>query len=719
MTHADFKKRILVCVAVIVIMFGIVFSAAPNIAYAAETGLNYDKTNVLDDLSSSTVNGQPFDIRSFPFDESGTVQVIDFVEYCYSYRANTRDNYGLYLYVYNPQGLNISTNSKSNRVQMAVSYDSEGKPNGYGKFALEFCSKTESGDYKNLFYKFKVVDRKIDGKTFAERVNSNERRYDVSGIELTTHGASNAVEYNVSGSYIFTGYAEGCGPEVNAKSTLNCKVNFLETVQLEVKHTFYRTKTSAKGAGYQNQMDTVYFAVPQRFFDDYGSLQRIKAEWYEYKTNDIVVTSNSDFYNKASPYIGVQTGEFDKFGMTVYNETIGISLGQDAGDYGGGMNGAKWGWNLGSGYLHIPAPALYYLFKVNDISEYDPYADVVSIGGVQSNALYEYIKGYDKSYEKGKLPIKDGTISADLFTDDIDDYRKLDTEYGKIQKGYSYYDFDADVDLQKLSAWSEGNPSFWDNWINWGLWDAMTGNIPNESGRTVSPIYTLKNGDLSGTDAEIAERLLVNASDVSNLRDFYNQSVKDDKVVVLFRFATSDYYSAAVDIIELNKGFMWSDKHTKGQAYRAYESVFFDFDIIQLTFNRDGAYRVIPVVSSPIDVVNAITPPVQMPDDVPWWKIVLGIVLLVLLLILLFPVLPYVFKGIWWLICLPFKAIAALFKAIGRRAKKPKETKEYKEKKPKKDKKRKEKAVTQDATVTDFANGDWYLDDMDIWEEME
>ena len=42
------------------------------------------------------------------------------------------------------------------------------------------------------------------------------------------------------------------------------------------------------------------------------------------------------------------------------------------------------------------------------------------------------------------------------------------------------------------------------------------------------------------------------------------------------------------------------------------ESVFFDFDIIQLTFNRDGVYTVIPVVSSPMDIVNAITPPVQM-----------------------------------------------------------------------------------------------------------
>lgn len=205
----------------------------------------------------------------------------------------------------------------------------------------------------------------------------------------------------------------------------------------------------------------------------------------------------------------------------------------------------------------------------------------------------------------------------------------MDTEFGKIQKGYSYYDFDADVDLQKLTSWQEGNPSFWDNWMNWGLWDTIFGGIPEEESRTISPIYTLKASDLNGSDEEIAERLLINAADVPALKSYYNDAVtvsgKDDeeKVVVLFRFATSDYYSAAVDIMELRT--ILPDKHTSGQAYRAWESVFMDFDIIQLTFNRDGVYKVIPVVSSPMDIVNSITPPVQLPDDGEWWKILLAV----------------------------------------------------------------------------------------------
>ena len=289
---------------------------------------------------------------------------------------------------------------------------------------------------------------------------------------------------------------------------------------------------------------------------------------------------------------------------------------------------------------------------MDDIEAYDPYADIVSIGGVESNALYEYIKNYDKSYDGGTLPIKDGTISADLFADDIDDYRKLDTEFGKIQQGYSYYDFDADVDLQTLSSWKETDPSFWDNWINWGLFETIFGNIPDEESRTVAPIYTVKAEDLSGSDAEVSERLLVNANDVSALRDFYNDAVTinntadEEKVVVLFRFATSDYYSAPVDIIELGAGFLWQDKHTSGQAYRAWESVFFDFDIIQLSFQKDGKYTVMPAVASPIDIVNDITPPVQMPDDTPWWVKLLSVILIIVLVVLIVKLIAVIVKKV-------------------------------------------------------------------------
>jgi len=97
--------------------------------------------------------------------------------------------------------------------------------------------------------------------------------------------------------------------------------------------------------------------------------------------------------------------------------------------------------------------------------------------------------------------------------------------------------------------------------------------------------------------------------------------------------------------------------------------VFFDFDVIDLTFNKDGFYHVIPAVSDPIDIVNAITPPVDMGDDLPQWlKVLFGVLLLIVLLVILGPILPYIVKAVVWIIMLPFKAIAAIVNAVKKSA---------------------------------------------------
>ena len=645
------------------ILFCTVLGAIQFTVSAEEGVVDYSKTNVLDDLQSATANGKPFDITDYPYKIGADMQVIQFVEYCYSYRKNMQKDYGLYIYVYNPSGETI-LDSPQNKIQMAVSYDADGRPSDYVKFNLQLCNFSE-GNYKNLFYKFKVIEKPVNETTFLDRVNTNARRYDVSGVELVTKSLGTATEYHVGGTYLFTGYAQGYGPDSEAPSTLTCDIEYLESIELSVKHTFYRSSTSSLGAGHQNQLDTVYFSLPKRYLEEYGMLQKIKAEWYEYKTREIVVTSNLDFYTGVIPYVGMYMGDLNEYGMYEHVDYIDYSLGIDAGKVGD-MYVAKWGWNLGTGYFHPACQRLCYLFYTGNLQEYDPYADIVSQGGVKSNALYEWIKNYDRSFDGGRLPIKNGTISADLFCDDIDDVRKMNNENGVIQKGYSYYDFDADVDLQILKSWSDTSPSFWDNWLEFGLGEAFRGG-PDEESVIAPPIQILKESDLAGTNEEIAKRLLVNVADVNAIKAEYTDAVTisgindEEKVVVLFRFATSDYYSEAVDIIELDSGFLWSDKHTKGQAYVAQESVFFDFDIIQLTFNKEGEYTVIPVVSNPIIIVNDVTPPTNIPkSEVQWWRIILALVLLVLLLVLLSPILPHILNGIIWFIMLPIKAIRAI-----------------------------------------------------------
>jgi hypothetical protein len=324
---------------------------------------------------------------------------------------------------------------------------------------------------------------------------------------------------------------------------------------------------------------------------------------------------------------------------------------------------ADWGWNLGTGYFHSPTNVLYYMFYVSDIDEYDPYAKKVSSGGVESNELYEYIRAYTKTYENGRLPVKNGTISADLFEADIDESRKMDNASGKIQIGYSCYDFDADLDTQVLSSWSESDPSFWDNWKHFGLGAAFTGG-PDEESRVVAPIQILQADDLDGNNETISERLLVNMQDVDSIRETYLDATDNDEVVVLFRFATSDYYSQAATIIEPGGGFLGADKKYEDQAYIANESVFFDFDIIQLTFNKEGIYTVIPVVADPIDAIGGITPPIDLPGELEWYQIVFALALLILLIVLLAPLWLYILKVILWVYDYIAKGVRSIISLI-------------------------------------------------------
>lgn len=667
----------------------------------ADTGkeLNYDNTNVLDDLSSSTIDGKPFNVNDYPRNPFGTVQMITFVEYCYSQYDNGFGNYALYVYIYNPALVDFTTASAQNKIEISTDFfygndvGQVGDVKDYAKFSLKFCNAS-GGDYENRFLKFRVVDENnviLNAQREHERQTGN-RYYHISGIELFEIGGSstNAHDYWVNQYYQFSGYAEGYGD--SEKFPFNCDATGNgEAVQLNVKHTYFRTETSSVGENHQNQLDSVYFAVPKRLFDTYGELQRIKAEWYEYKTKDYVVTSNGEFYNAVQEYLGEivpsSNGKVDTI-EPVLNDDIGYALAngmKTISSWGSEtFESAAWGWNLGVAIgIDEICDRLTLLFLTDNIDEYDPYA-TDNEGTVKGNELYDRIMSYDKSYDAGTLPVKDGTISADLFESDIDAERKTDSEQGKIQQGYSYYDFDADTDVQKLISWQDGSPSFWENWEEFGFWDTLFGNIPSETGREISPIQVLKESDLSGTDAEVSQRLLVNINDIQDIKTAYEDAVTvnpldpedEECYLVMFRFATSDYYAAPVDIYQSD---FWGTEH-KGQAYVARQSVFFDFDVIDLTFNKDGVYTVIPVVSDPIDIVNDLTSPTDMGND---GLGILGIILLILgvivVLVVLMPVLPYIAKGVVWLVCLPFRAIAKLCKGIAGSAKKRNERKREKQ----------------------------------------
>ena len=199
----------------------------------------------------------------------------------------------------------------------------------------------------------------------------------VSGIELCETG-KNSVEYNVSTCYEFFGFAKGCGDYENFP--LNFSAEKSESIELEVYQTYYRTLSSYKGAGYRHQLNSVYFAVPNYFFEEYGKLQRIKAEWFEFKTKDIIITSHPDFYERGLGFLGIDVG-YDYWDQLFYG-LRGKYETSSQGDF------ADFGYNLGLSYFYPAMETLYYLF-------YTPNMKImIQVGKVEGSINMRFFRIY-------------------------------------------------------------------------------------------------------------------------------------------------------------------------------------------------------------------------------------------------------------------------------------------------------------------------------------
>ena len=386
-------------------------------------------------------------------------------------------------------------------------------------------------------------------------------------------------EYTVGGTYRFTGYAAGYGPnEFNESTLINTGFTPLETITLEVHPTLFRSSSSSSEEYHQNDLNSVYFSVPEKYFTQYGALQKIKAEWYEYKTKDIMVLKNQTAYNQIAPYIGKNIGEntaaidlsyytyqkeysdtYSHYGIT-YNQPMRKNVsGGDRDTYDRMID------------------TLYWAFLSAD-------------GNVSSNQVNNYIMNYDKTFNTGKLPVGNGQISADLFSDEVDEGRT---------RGYNIFEFDANDEINLL--YYDETLKGWDR-----FWHTINGTI--DIAANVSPIDSNISKDILGlSEVVISQTLLIGKDDVTDFKNFYNAAAAKNERTVLFRFAQTDYYSEGLYAIN-NDDFISISK--KGEtANLAQMTVFFDFKIIHLTFQADGEYTVIPVTQDPIDIINGITPP--------------------------------------------------------------------------------------------------------------
>lgn len=625
------------CILLVVLLIVTACLCCPFCAFA-ETSLQtaYEDINVLDELENSTIGSELFDIHDYPADYSGDIdiQILSFVEFAYSYDVARQGDFGLYLLVYNPTE-QVIDNNDVNSIQMSYANGSQ------SKYPLQIVNFSEDVGCEGRFYKFKIVLSVTERYLMLQSLDSSNRVYSVTGVELSYQG--NVVDHKVAQTYTYTGFSYGYGSPHMTESTLVCKTNgFEKYVELNVQHTYYRAKGDFYD-GAQSQINSCYFRVPNMYFENYGTLTKVLCEWYEYVTKPILVTETKAIYQNLYNLHGGSVNGFSNnnyFLVMCRGNSDSSLVGQQASSFGLASNCPTFDDHY---YWMMAGPGLEDLFSNNFLSvpRFDNFAAVFYTG---DNVSFEdkYVSSDELMNEllvnSAQLgaPYLAGRFSDKLFESYVEDGHTL---------GLNRKIVNADDDVDYF--WNVTTKSFWQTVFGGydvdTLWDS------------VKAIVVVDDEDLSGSNAEIASRLFVSEQDVDSIKEEYSLAQTNNERLVLMRFGCSTYYSMPCYDSFLPKAGNSDDDLVKDVLYKfaegdresgyiANETVYLNFDIISLFFNLNDVETEIPVVSSPTNAIAGISPPLEENYHNENTQralrailaIVLGVVIVVIILLIVF-----------------------------------------------------------------------------------
>ena len=541
----------------------------------------FENTDVMDDLYGYNLSS---------YSGTNTISMIMFTEF--GYQRKTMSAFGIYFYIYNDTGKPIIDYGR-NMVQLSL--DGE----HYDKYRMQILDQTDD----NTVYKIKVQDTSQSGVSLMQSiVGQNTRSYTISGMEwLTGNGLA---DYPVAHTFKYTGEATFKEGE---ESTLQCIVEDQDVViitGLEDRQTVYLTDMDNQNMNRHNQVNSVYFGVDNAIIEKYGQLQQIEAEWWEYRTTPIIVTNNEELSSclltMREEIIDGHNCDYD-WGLGVLeDETLT-----------GSIENFLWTYNIytfsslnGNGiYSDEEESKLAWILRT---SEWDENIDNYV---VELSELEEYKKAYERESFAHFTTDNGYKYCTDLFNTDVGNGRKA---------GYNHTVFDAE-DPEDMINFTEYDPSYsgWDLFKHIFGWEDTFDEVLKDQ----TPILTINSSNrseyLSGSNEEIADRLLIDVNDVSKFKDYVSNSVSANQTVVLFRFACTEYYAAPLIARNYNEHTFHTAFDSDDISFIAEENVFLNFDIMTLGFYNGEKMSIIPVVSSPIDIISDVVGP-KLPDLLPW-----------------------------------------------------------------------------------------------------
>lgn len=643
----DFILTAVLCIVTVICGQGNLSASADSTDSVQKT---YESTNVLNNLKGSTIGGKEFDLADYPHNSKGKPQIISFVEFCYSYYAEKQTDYGLYVYVYNPQDIAFDMANERNKIQLTY-----GAKQSYSKYVLEFINYSTDAGYEGRFWKFKVKLTDEQRTNILSEVDEANRIYKVSGIELSVK--NQVTEYVCAQTYTYKGYALGYGSELATSDTLSCKVDGLEKyLSLDVHRTFFRGKGTNGKKYIQDTLHSVYFSVPNSIIDEYGKMTAVHATWLNAYTAPALVTGNSSYYETMLEHIGENIGVPEtysdlqfKYSFRTEEDLSNTSIG------GVHFSGYYYGYNypskLSSNIVNN-IENLHWLFKATN-GDADTYS-------VPSEDILGYMSRYTAEHGGELVNNKYSKALFESFDSSFTDIN--------IRADYTY------------SLTSEVIKQSW--------WEKLFGTShveEIEDFNNIKAIEAVDYNDISNLESvQVCKKYYVDDCDYKEFSDFCKTAKRKNETVYLFRYKQSEYFSAEVyegtwkRTLTLNTGgvaiapgYVYSFENSDTNAFIMQQWVQLDFDIIDLTFTKDDVETVIPVIMSPMDIVADGDHPVFTTKDgsgLKWWQIVLGIIVLIFIVWLLIKFAPLIVYVIGKVLVLPFQWLAAIFRRGKRRS---------------------------------------------------
>ncbi len=652
-----------------------------SVAALDETlAVNVMKTSsVLDDLNGATIGDHAFSMADYPYNEAAFdpdgephMELLSFFENGYSDFSSEDEryeDYSLFIYLYNPTNVEISSNPYIKTA--TLSFDNGAS---FNKYSLQFISAGGDGTHNELYLKFMV---RVNSAQLRSKLSNKERRtYHVS--EISIGGVSSfqtGSDWVESLSFTYTGVLPGYAMDDDAPP-LECQVTGFEVLQLDLHSTYYRPSgKKVANTSYYDQLNTVYFSIPNDVLEKYGGLYKVHFDSFVYNTKAIYMIGDADAYKALSAHVGLLKGEdVDKtVGYKVYGYITEALYSKETVENGNvtSESDAFLPINL---FTHVKSHMQYYEVY-NDDKVWSPInglgADIntrnytlywlldASKPNLTAEALSEYALNYLNRYTTDEeYELINGKYPSFLFEDE---------NPAGFVKGYNEFYVSAD-DTLSMSSSHQLVHSWWGN-----LWDSVLDFQLDYGCDSIDDIKMIESVTVANLNAyskeDFCNRYFIDSDDYDGFSAYVREQEKNNCTTFLVRYAVTDYqyYSAFCSATGAPSVF----DSTEGSSITK-QTVFLDLDVIDVSFKDEEIETVIPVVATSIDVFTDPKSP-EIPGgvksffDLKWYQVVAIVVLLFIAVLIILQIVAFVFpplqpllNAIYRLLFLPVKLLVLI-----------------------------------------------------------